>query len=130
MGCSMSTKRTLATSLAVLALAVAGCGGEDDESTSGSAGAPAGAASTSTVDINDFKYDPKVVKVAAGDAITFTNADKAKHNAQTDSDADHAFDSGDLEQGDSKEVTFDEAGTYAYYCIYHRFMTGTVEVSE
>ena len=124
----MSTKRTLATSLAVLALAVAGCGGEDDKSSSGSAGAPDGAASA--VDIKDFKYVPKVVKVAAGDAVTFANADKAKHNAQTDSDADRAFNSGDLEQGDSKEVTFDEAGTYAYYCIYHRFMTGTVEVSE
>ena len=70
------------------------------------------------------------MKVKAGGTVTFANADKAKHTAQTDSDAAGAFNTGDLLQGDSKAVTFDEPGTYAYYCIYHRFMTATVEVSE
>ena len=122
----MISKRTFATSFAVLALVAGGCGGDDEESSAGSAAT----ASQSKVDIKDFKFVPKAVKVKVGGTVTFASADKATHNAQTDSDADGAFNTKDLKQGDSKAVTFDEAGTYAYYCVYHRFMTGTVEVSE
>lgn len=85
---------------------------------------------TRTVAIEDFKFAPKAVQVKVGGAVTFDNADQAKHNAQTENGADGAFNTGDLLQDDSKAVTFDKAGTYAYYCVYHRFMTGTVEVSE
>ncbi len=129
----MPSKRTFAASLAVLALAAGGCGGDDDETSAGSGAQDTGNGSAEaggTVDVKDFKFAPEAVKVKVGGTVTFANADKAKHNAQTDADADGAFNTGDLQQGDSKAVTFDQAGTYAYYCIYHRFMTGTVEVSE
>ena len=122
----MTTKRTFVTSLALLALVAGGCG--DDEEKSGSASGTAEA--QSKVDIKDFKFDPKAVQVKVGGEVTFASADKAMHTAQTDSGADGAFNTGDLKKGDSKAVTFDEAGTYDYYCVYHRFMTGTVEVSE
>ena len=123
----MTTKRTFATSLALLALVAGGCGGDDEENTGSGSGS---AAARSEVNIKDFKYAPKTVQVKVGGEVTFASADKAMHNAQTDNDADGAFNTGDLLKGDSKAVTFDEAGTYAYYCVYHRFMTGTVEVSE
>ncbi len=126
---TMTSKRTFATSLALLALAAGGCGG-DDEGKSGSGSGSGTAAAQSQVDIKDFKFTPKTVQVEVGGQVTFASADKAMHNAQTDADADGAFNTGDLLKGDSKPVTFDEAGTYAYYCVYHRFMTGTVEVSE
>lgn len=135
MGYSMSIKRTLATSLALLALAVVGCGG-DDEAGTGSSPTDSDASDGGTaqakaeVDIKDFKFVSEAVKVKAGGTVTFANADSAKHNAQTENDADGAFNTDDLLQGDSKAVTFDEPGTYDYYCVYHRFMTGTVEVSE
>ncbi len=132
---SMSIKRTLATSLTLLALAVVGCGGDEDAGTGSS---PAGsetsgggsAQANAKVDMEDFKFLPAAVKVKSGGTVTFANADSAKHNAQTENDADGAFNTDDLLQGDSKAVTFDEPGTYDYYCVYHRFMTGTVEVSE
>jgi len=132
----MPAKRTLATTLALLVLAASGCGGDDEESAAGSAatGSPSAgggsAEAEGAVGIKDFKFAPEAVKVKAGGTVTFANADGAKHNAQTEDDADGAFDTGDLQKGDSKAVTFDEPGTYAYYCVYHRFMTGTVEVSE
>jgi len=127
----MPAKRTFATSLAVLALAAAGCGGDEEPSANESQGGGSGSAEPQgKVDVKDFKFVPEAVKVEVGDAVTFANADKAKHNAQTDNGADGAFDTGDLEQGDTKDVTFEEAGTYPYYCVYHRFMTGTVEVTE
>jgi plastocyanin len=131
----MSTKRTLATSISLLALAVAGCGGDEEAGTgtspAGSEASGGGSAEAKAkVGIEDFKFVPQAVKVKAGGTVTFANADTAKHNAQTDNDADGAFNTGDLLQGDSKAVTFGEPGTYDYYCVYHRFMTGTVEVSE
>ncbi len=135
MGYSMSIRSTLATSLTLLALAVVGCGGDEEAGTgssaAGSEASGAGSAQAKAkVDIEDFKFVPEAVKVKAGGTVTFANADSAKHNAQTENDADGAFNTDDLLQEDSKAVTFDEPGTYDYYCVYHRFMTGTVEVSE
>jgi plastocyanin len=134
----MPTKRTLIACLALLALASGGCGGDDEPSGAGSSSSTTGSQATgggsaeakATVDIKDFKFVPEAVKVKAGGAVTFANSDKAKHNAQTDNSADGAFNTDDLQKGESKAVTFEEPGTYAYYCVYHRFMTGTVEVSE
>lgn len=125
----MIAKRITAVSLSLLALAVTGCGG-DEESTAGSSATPAAGSAKPEVDIEDFKFVTETVEVEAGGAVTFANGDQAKHNAQTDAGADGAFNTNDLQKGDSKSVTFEEPGTYAYYCIYHRFMTGTVEVSE
>ena len=82
------------------------------------------------VTIADFKYDPETIRVKAGGTVTWSNTDQAKHNAQTDDGAAGEFDTKDLEKGDSKKVTFDEAGEFAYYCIYHRFMEAKVEVVE
>lgn len=130
----MNARGILLTSCAALALAVGGCGGDDssdsaDTGSSGSSGSGT-AASKAQVDIKDFKFGPEAVKVKVGGKVNFTNADKAKHNAQTDDGADGAFNTDDLLEDDSKSITFDEPGTIAYYCIYHRFMTGTVEVTE
>jgi len=33
-----------------------------------------------------------------------------------------------LSQGDSGDLTFDEPGEYAYFCIFHPFMEGSVTV--
>ncbi len=113
--------RTLAISLVLLA----GCGGDDGGGSAGAGAAPAG-----EVNIESFDFTPKTVEVKAGDAVTWTNQDKALHNAQTDSGAKGAFKTKDLNAGDSDEVPFEEPGTYSYYCVYHRFMTATVEVTR
>ena len=80
--------------------------------------------------IADFKYDPETIRVKAGGTVTWSNTDMAKHNAQTDEGVDGAFDTDDLEKGDSKKVTFKEAGEFSYYCVYHRFMEARVEVVQ
>ena len=49
----------------------------------------------------------------------------ALHTATGD---DEAFDTGDLDLDEQGEVTFDEPGSYPYYCRFHAFMRGTVEV--
>ncbi len=110
---------------------VAGCGGDDStsstsaESSSTTAEAAGPAASTDQIDIADFKYDPEAVTVDAGTAVTWTNSDDATHTATAD---DSSFDTGDLDRGDSKSVTFDKPGTFTYYCRFHPFMKATVQV--
>ncbi|MEK6228072.1 MAG: plastocyanin/azurin family copper-binding protein [Actinomycetota bacterium] len=132
--------RPIATALTVAALALAGCGGDDESSSEPGGGGSTGEASAPSaggpakkaakVGISDFKYDPEAIRVKAGGTVTWSNSDKAKHTAQTDDGAAGEFDTGDLEMGDSKKVTFDEAGKFTYYCIYHRFMEAKVEVVE
>lgn len=106
---------------------LAGCGGDDEKGGSASGAAGGGAVK---VNIASFDFMPKTAKVKAGSTITWTNQDKALHNAQTDNGGDGAFNTKDLKTGASKEITFDKPGTYAYYCVYHRFMTGKVEVTR
>jgi plastocyanin len=115
---------------------VAGCGGGGAGSSSttgstaasGSTSAAGGGAAVSAakVDISDFAYDPETITVKAGGTVTWTNDDSAEHTATAD---DHStFDTGTLNQGDSKKVTLDKPGTYTYVCSFHAFMHGTVVV--
>jgi plastocyanin len=94
-----------------------------DDSASGESGG--GSEATDAVTIVDFAFDPEGATVAAGSTITFTNEDGATHTATADDDS---FDTGDLEQGDSAEVTLDEPGDLSYFCDIHNYMTGTITV--
>ncbi|MFA9563914.1 MAG: plastocyanin/azurin family copper-binding protein [Acidimicrobiales bacterium] len=82
----------------------------------------------------DDAYSPRELTVAAGTEVTWTNADAVVHTVTAgDSDGrvgtpSGLFESGDMEQGDTFSFTFDEPGTYPYYCIPHPWMTGTVIV--
>jgi plastocyanin len=93
-----------------------------DDSASGDAG---GSASGDAVTIADFAFDPDGLTVAAGTTVTFTNEDSAAHTATAEDDS---FDTGELEGGDSAEVTFDEPGEVSYFCNIHNYMQGTVTV--
>ena len=110
---------------------VGGCGGDGSStstsagSSSTTAGATGSAAATDQIEIADFTYDPETVTVDAGTEVTWTNSDDAAHTATAD---DSSFDTGDLDQGDSNSVTFDEPGAFTYYCRFHPFMKATVEV--
>ncbi|HVF78821.1 MAG TPA: cupredoxin domain-containing protein [Solirubrobacteraceae bacterium] len=92
----------------------------------------AGAATaTDKVPIKDFLYDPDGITVAAGTKITFTNEDSAPHTATSgpSPSPDGVFDTDILQKGQSKSITVTKAGTYAYYCVLHPFMKGTVIVT-
>lgn len=126
----MSLSRLTVAALAAAALTVAGCGG-DGGGSSGGGGDAAGetAAGQVTVKIASYKYLPETVRVRAGGTIAWENEDDADtHDAESVPDAPGDFDTQAIEFGERKRVTLDEPGTYAYFCSYHRFMEGTVEV--
>ena len=121
----MARSHLAAATIAALALVAAGCGGDDQ----GSSGAGESAApGQATLKIASYKYVPETVRVRAGGSIAFENEDDATHDAETVPDAPSAFDTQALKLGDAKRVTLGEPGTYSYFCSYHRFMEGTVEV--
>ena len=75
------------------------------------------------VEIKGMKFVPAEIEVAAGDTITFTNADSAPHTATAE---DGAFDTGRLKKGEAKQVTVAAAGDHAFKCLVHPMMKGKV----
>ena len=82
---------------------------------------------TTENEIIEFVFTPVHMQVSVGDTATWTNQDEAPHTATAD---DGSFDTGNLDQGQSGEVTFDEAGTFTYFCEIHPDMVGAVTVVE
>jgi len=99
----------------------------------GSASTPAAATTVAgstgkvvTVDISMFAFHPSTVTVARGTTVAFTNMDTTEHTATAD--IGPTFDTGPIQHGQTRMVTFTKPGTFAYKCDFHPFMTGTIIV--
>jgi plastocyanin len=110
----------------VAALAV-GCGGDDDPSAAGGDDAPdATLLEGDSVEIQavDNSFQPEAARVAAGTEVTFVNAGRNSHNViPEDEDAEWRVDEDAFQPGDSASYTFDEPGTYKFFCSIH----GTID---
>lgn len=77
-------------------------------------------------------YLPYEVTVAAGTTVTWSNDDTAVHTVTSGTPSagvTGVFDSSIFNAGDTFEYTFDEAGTYDYFCVVHPWMEGIVHVN-
>ncbi len=83
------------------------------------------AAGQGTVRVAGFRFDPTVLTVSRGTAVTWTNYDDAPHTATEDG---KAWDTGILKKGDSASITFDKAGEFGYYCAVHPTMRAQIIV--
>jgi plastocyanin len=89
-------------------------------------GPVAQAAASATVSIGDNFYSPASVSVAVGDTVTWANNGQAQHSATAD---DGSFDTGVFGPGGSRSHTFNQAGTFSYFCTVHgQAQSGTVRV--
>jgi plastocyanin len=82
-----------------------------------------------SVSANDFSFSPATVTVSVGDSVTWTLAGGA-HTTSSGSapDLDGLWDQA-LTADEPFTFTFEEPGTYEYFCRFHAdFMTGTVIV--
>ena len=76
-------------------------------------------------------YDPTVLDITVGTTVIWDNVDNTMHTASSgtpDAGLDGVFDSDIMSAGDTFEFTFNDAGSYDYYCILHPWMVGTVNV--
>ena len=69
--------------------------------------------------------------VAKGATVTWSNDDSAAHTVTSGTPTggpDGLFDSSIFMAGNSFEFTFDDAGTYDYFCMVHPWMVGIINV--
>jgi plastocyanin len=72
-----------------------------------------------------YRFDPDVVRIKAGETVTWTNNDNFTHTVRVDGQPDHK-----VGRGDSVSIRFPNAGTYHYECTLHSHdMQGTVIVT-
>ena len=77
----------------------------------------------------EYAYWPARTRVKAGTTLTFTNVGDIPHTATAfDKGKVGDWDTGALNKGESKEITFKEPGTYFYICTPHPWMYGQVIV--
>jgi len=82
---------------------------------------------TTTVRIERSRFGEVELTVRAGTTVRWVNDDAFAHTVTSQS-APVAFDSGELRQGGTFEVTFDVPGTYRYFCEVHPTMRAVVVV--
>jgi len=92
---------------------------------------PTGTSSPGCEETNEC-WLPDSVSIKAGDTVIWANDDTAAHTVTSGSPSEGPsgiFDSSLVMAGDSFEVTFDNSGSYDYFCMVHPWMTGSIQVS-
>jgi plastocyanin len=78
-----------------------------------------------SVDVVDNDFEPKHFTVRRGTEVTWESKASAAHDV---TDESGGFESGTMRRGDEFVLTFEEPGTYYYYCTLHHSMQGTLVV--
>jgi plastocyanin len=107
--------------------------------------------SSGGVDMRGHEFAPETITVRAGETVTWSNSTDEVHTvtafddgvpegaeyfasggAPNEDAARDALSAGLMESGDEFSHTFEQPGTYEYFCIPHEDdgMTGTVVVEE
>lgn len=77
------------------------------------------------VTIDNFSFGPMELTVPAGTQVTWINKDDVPHVVMS---VDNKFKSKALDTDDKFSFTFQQAGTYEYFCSVHPKMTGKIVV--
>ena len=91
---------------------------------------PSGSGAPGCEETNEC-YIPAEVTISAGATVIWENTDNAAHLATSgtpDGGPDGIFDSGMIMAGSTFEQEFSDKGEFAYYCLVHPWMIGTVTV--
>jgi len=78
----------------------------------------------------DRCYIPSNIVIEKGKQVTWVNEDSAFHSVTSGfyENPTELFDSGHLDPYESYTLTFDESGTFDYFCTLHPWMKGQVIV--
>ena len=140
----MRWTRALLVTVLITVVFLGACGG-DDEGSGAASSTPTTAATNKATDgaevtMKLIAFKPESITVDAGQSVTWKQTDPGVHTVTSGSveqgsggvteKADGTFDSGNLETGKTFSFTFDEPGTYSYFCAVHpATMRGQVQVS-
>jgi plastocyanin len=78
----------------------------------------------------DSCYTPSKITIKQGSLVTWMNEDSAFHSVTSGfyDDPNELFDSGYLDPQQSFTFSFEDIGTYNYFCTLHPWMKGQVIV--
>lgn len=119
----MNTKHRTVLLLLFAALVLVGCSSLEVERPTPTTMPPV----APTVTIAQSRFAPLSLTVATGTVVSFENTDPFAHTVTA---RDGGFDSGRLEEDDTFDVAFTEAGTFAYFCEIHPTMRADVTVTS
>lgn len=80
---------------------------------------------TNEVVIEGFTFNPATLNIPAGTTVTWHNNDSVTHTVTA---RDNSFDSSGLSPDGTFAHTFEQKGTFEYYCKLHPSMTGKIIV--
>ena len=92
---------------------------------------PSGTSAPGCEETNEC-YLPYSVTISKGDTVRWSNDDTAAHTVTSGSPSegpDGNFDSSLIMSGSVYEFTFEQTGSYDYFCMVHPWMTGIVQVN-
>ena len=114
---------------AVLVLSATTAACSDDDNASGDTARDDTAEATSEVAMELVAYKPERLEVKAGTSVTWSQRDPGAHTVTSGTveqggagvtpAPDELFDSGSLSTDDTFEHTFEDPGTYPYFCSLH-----------
>jgi plastocyanin len=118
-------------------------GAAEPDTDMGAAGEPAGAEVVISPEAwdpanADIAYSPKLTTISVGGTVTWINNDTLFHTVTSGFSTgelgkagtpDGLFDSGEVQAGETFQHTFDEIGTFDYFCTPHPWMIGQVVVT-
>lgn len=118
--------------VSVLAVLLAACGNDDGDDAGGDVVEPINEGTVPDVVIENEAFNPDSLDVDVGSTVTWFNNDDQAHTVTSGAAGapDGYFDSGNIDANSSFSFTFDQPGTYTYFCSIHPNMTGTVNVTS
>ena len=96
-------------------------------------GTPAGVVE---VPIQNLQYNPADLTISKGTTVRWINRDQTAHTATSDDfqagqqNPPTAWDSQPLSPGDTFDQQFDTVGSFPYHCSIHKYLKGTITVTE
>jgi plastocyanin len=128
----MSLRLTIVIGAVATTLLLSACGsrgGEGSASDDAPFEVPGEPVATTEVSLpKSYRFEPAVIQIKAGDAVTWTNEDDFPHDVHLLNGSERTV---DLPIGESGSITFDDPGTIYYECSIHpQQMHGKVIVRE
>jgi len=81
-----------------------------------------------TVELSKSCFSPTVVRVQAGDQVTWTNSDPTAHTVTGVANSWGTDEQ--IAEGQSVSYKFDKSGVFPYFCYLHPSMAGAVVVGD
>ncbi len=133
----------------IAALALVGCASASSAPSASPSPKPTASPSPVAISIKSFAFNPATVEVAKGTTVTWTNEDPINHTVTTGtpppsgpplpsgasptpspslSTGDGRINSGRIQATSTFSFTFNEVGTFTYFCAVHPRMVATITV--